>query len=111
LTTATCDVPLRARVCTGAAVGGASIAFWGVMWSTSVQTHVPAAVLNRISAYEIAGSVISFPIGQALAGPVSDAVGTSPALYTSATSLVVVLTALLCVPAVRHLGARATDNP
>jgi MFS family permease len=98
-------------VCAGAAVGGATIAFWGVMWSTSVQTHIPASVLNRISAYEIAGSVIAFPIGQALAGPVSDAVGTAPALYTSAVALVVVLVALLSVPAVRHLGARAADNP
>jgi hypothetical protein len=97
-------------VCGGAAVGGATIAFWGVMWSTSVQTHIPAAVLNRISAYEIAGSVIALPIGQALAGPASTAVGTGPALYTSAAALVVVLGALLSVPAVRHLGARATGN-
>jgi len=80
------------------------------MWSTSVQTHVPAAVLNRISAYEIAGSLIAFPIGQALAGPVSDAIGTSPALYGSATVLVMVLIVMLCVPAVRHLGVRAVEN-
>jgi MFS family permease len=99
-----------AEVCAGAAVGGAVIAFWGVMWSTSVQTHIPAAVLNRISAYELAGSLIAFPIGQALAGPVSNAVGTGPALYASAAILVVVLVAMLCVPAVRHLGARRAEN-
>lgn len=99
-----------AQVCAGAAVGGATTAFWGVMWSTSVQTHIPAAVLNRISAYEIAGSLIAFPIGQALAGPVSDAVGTGPALYTSAAVLVTVLIGMLCVPAVRRLGARPEEN-
>lgn len=98
------------EVCAGAAIGGATMAFWGVMWSTSVQTHIPAAVLNRISAYEIAGSLIAFPIGQALAGPVSDAVGTGPALYASSAFLVAVLIGMLCVPAVRHLGARATEN-
>jgi hypothetical protein len=98
------------QVCVGAALGGATSAFWGVMWSTSVQTHVPAAVLNRISAYEIAGSLIALPIGQALAGPVSDAVGTSRALYASAAILVVVLIAMLCVPAIRHLGARPAEN-
>jgi MFS family permease len=98
------------QVCAGAAVGGASMAFWGVMWSTSVQTHIPAAVLNRISAYEIAGSLIAFPIGQALAGPVSDAVGTGPALYTSAAVLVAVLIGMLCVPAVRRLGARPEES-
>jgi predicted MFS family arabinose efflux permease len=93
------------QVCAGAAVGGATMAFWGVMWSTSVQTHIPAAVLNRISAYELAGSLMAFPIGQALAGPVSGAVGTGAALYTSAGVLVVVLVGMLCVPAVRNLGA------
>ena len=99
-----------AQVCGGAAVGGATIAFWGVMWSTSVQTHIPAAVLNRISAYELAGSLIAFPIGQSLAGPVSDAVGTGPALYTSAAVLVTVLLGMLCVPAVRQLGARPAQK-
>jgi hypothetical protein len=98
------------EVCAGAAVGGATMAFWGVMWSTSVQTHVPAAVLNRISAYEIAGSLIAFPIGQALAGPVSDAVGTSVSLYASAAVLIAVLIGMLCVPAIRHLGARPAEN-
>ena len=98
------------EVCAGAAVGGATTAFWSVMWSTSVQTHVPAGVLNRISAYELAGSLIAFPIGQALAGPVSDAVGAGPALSASAAILVVVLIAMLGVPAVRHLGARAAGD-
>ena len=98
------------EVCVGAAIGGATTAFWSVMWSTSVQTHIPAAVLNRISAYELAGSLIAFPIGQALAGPVSNAIGAGPALYASATVLVVVLIAMMSVPAVRHLGARAAEN-
>lgn len=99
-----------ALVCLGAAVGGAGIAYWGVMWSTSVQTHVPAGVLNRISAYEIAGSLVAFPIGQALAGPVSGAVGVSAALYASAAVLVAVLGTLLSVPAVRHLGNRGINS-
>jgi MFS family permease len=67
-------------------------------------------VLNRISAYEIAGSLIAFPIGQALAGPVSDAVGTSVSLYASAAVLIAVLIGMLCVPAIRHLGARPAEN-
>ncbi|NUR27245.1 MAG: MFS transporter, partial [Catenulispora sp.] len=82
-----------------------TIAYWSVMWSTSVQTHIPAGVLNRISAYEIAGSLVAFPIGQALAGPVSGAVGTGAALYTSGAVLVGVLAVVLSVPAVRHLSS------
>ncbi|GAA2046265.1 MFS transporter [Catenulispora yoronensis] len=98
-------------VCAGAMIGGATIAFWGVMWSTSVQTHIPAGVLNRISAYELAGSLVAFPIGQALAGPVSGAVGTSAALYTSGAVLVAVLLGMLSVPAVRNLGNRPEPTP
>ncbi len=41
------------------------------MWSTSVQTQVPPDVLNRVTAYEVAGSVSSVAVGQALVGPVS----------------------------------------
>ena len=93
-------------ICAGAAIGGAGIAYWSVMWSTSVQTHIPAGVLNRISAYELFGSLVAFPIGQSLAGPVSAAVGTSTALYTSGAVLVAVLVVMLSVPAVRHLGTR-----
>lgn len=98
------------EVCVGAAVGGAASAFWSVMWSTSVQTHIPAAVLNRISAYEIAGSLIAFPIGQALAGPVSNVIGTGTALYASAAVLVTVLIAMVSVPAVRNLASRPAEN-
>ncbi|NEE46260.1 MFS transporter, partial [Streptomyces sp. SID8455] len=48
---------------------GTGIGIWGVMWSTSVQTQVPGEMLNRIHAYEVAGSVGMYPIGSALAGP------------------------------------------
>lgn len=53
----------------GHAVGGGALAFWSVMWATSVQTHTPPAVLNRVSAYELAGSVSGIALGQILAGP------------------------------------------
>ncbi|GAA3112024.1 MFS transporter [Streptosporangium carneum] len=84
-------------------VGGTSWAFWSVMWATSVQTHVPADVLNRVYAYDVAGSLIAFPVGQALAGPVSDVIGARTALYGSAVVCLVTFAVLLCVPAVRSL--------
>ncbi|MER5873799.1 MFS transporter [Streptomyces sp. NPDC002044] len=53
----------------GHALGGAALAFWSVMWATSVQTHTPPEVLNRVTAYEQAGSVSGIALGQMLAGP------------------------------------------
>lgn len=49
------------------AVAGCGFAFWGVMWATSVQSHIPLAVLSRVSAYDVAGSIMVIPVGRALA--------------------------------------------
>ncbi|GIG64929.1 MFS transporter [Phytomonospora endophytica] len=84
-------------------LGGASWAFWSVMWSTSVQTQVAPEVLNRVTAYEVAGSVGSIPIGQALAGPMAALVGAEVVMgFGSAVGLACCL-ALLAVPAIRGL--------
>ena len=50
-----CELPL-AVLMAAHVVGGAAWAFWSVMWATSVQTQVPPEALNRVTAYEVAGS-------------------------------------------------------
>jgi MFS family permease len=87
----------------GAAVAGAGMSFWGVMWATSVQTQVPPDVLNRIHAYDVAGSLAMMPVGQALAGPAADAFGTQRVLLTGGATALLVAAALLSVPAIRGL--------
>lgn len=85
------------------AVAGAASAFWGVMWATSVQTQVPGAILNRLHAYEVAGSLAMAPVGQALAGPASAAFGVAPVLLASGVLAVVFSVVLVLIPAVRTL--------
>ncbi|MGW1543315.1 MFS transporter [Streptomyces sp. NPDC002309] len=87
----------------GAAVAGAGMSFWGVMWATSVQTQVQPAVLNRIHAYEVAGSLAMLPVGQALAGPAAAALGADRVLLVAGVMSVVVVLSLLAVPAIRDL--------
>ncbi|MER7491828.1 MFS transporter [Streptomyces pharetrae] len=87
----------------GAAVAGAGLSFWGVMWATSVQTQVPPDVLNRIHAYDVAGSLAMMPIGQALAGPAAAALGAEQVLLVSGVTSFVVVISLLAVPAIRGL--------
>ncbi|MEU3345316.1 MFS transporter [Streptomyces sp. NPDC006700] len=87
----------------GAAVAGAGMSFWGVMWATSVQTQVPSDVLNRIHAYDVAGSLAMMPVGQALAGPAATALGADHVLLVSAAMSLVVPVVLLAVPAIRGL--------
>ncbi|MFI0169042.1 MFS transporter [Streptomyces sp. NPDC017095] len=87
----------------GAALAGAGMSFWGVMWATTVQTQVPADVLNRIHAYDVAGSLAMMPVGQALAGPAAGALGAGHVLLTAAAVSLAVATLLLAVPAIRDL--------
>ncbi|MFI2411188.1 MFS transporter [Streptomyces sp. NPDC018947] len=94
------DVPVMAA---GAAVAGAGMSFWGVMWATSVQTQVPPDVLNRIHAYDVAGSLAMMPVGQALAGPAASVLGAGQVLLVAGAMSLVVCFALLAIPAVRGL--------
>lgn len=90
------------------AVAGAATAFWGVMWATSVQTQIPGPILNRIHAYEVAGSLSMMPAGQALAGPAAGLFGGRTVLVGSGVMAVVVCCVLLAVPAIRNLPRAET---
>ncbi|MGH3313713.1 MAG: MFS transporter [Streptomyces sp.] len=84
-------------------VSGVGMAFWIVMFHTSVQTHIPQDVLGRVHAYDAAGSLVMKPVGQAVAGPLAIVVGTAPLLYVSASMALVACALLLAIPAVRGL--------
>jgi hypothetical protein len=94
------SLPLMAA---GAAAAGAGMSFWGVMWATSVQTQVQPDVLNRIHAYDVAGSLAMMPVGQALAGPAATALGAGHVLLVSGAVSIGIPIALLAVPAIRNL--------
>ncbi len=85
------------------AVSGASLGFWGVMWATSVQTQVPGPILNRLHAFEVAGSLSMLPAGQALAGPASALFGARPVLLAGGFMVLVVGVALLAARPIREL--------
>ncbi|PZF81048.1 MFS transporter [Jiangella anatolica] len=85
------------------AVSGVGMAFWIVMFHTSVQTHVPQDVLGRVHSYDAAGSLVMKPVGQAVAGPLAVVVGTVPLLLVAAAMALVTCTLLLAIPAVREL--------
>ncbi|MFI6509147.1 MFS transporter [Streptosporangium sp. NPDC050855] len=98
----TLELPLPLLMA-GHLVGGMSWAFWSVMWSTSVQTQVTPDVLNRVTAYEVAGSVAGVAVGQALVGPVSELVAPLDLLLVSTGVSFAVCAALLLTPPIRRL--------
>ncbi|MFH8713372.1 MFS transporter [Streptomyces zaomyceticus] len=95
---------------TGVAAG-CGFAFWGVMWATSVQSHIPLAVLSRVSAYDVAGSIMVIPLGRALAGPAADAYGADRVLLFSSVMGIALIGVMLCIPAIRALGRAPKDAP
>ncbi|GGV26077.1 MFS transporter [Kitasatospora herbaricolor] len=84
-------------------LGGGAWAFWSVMWATSVQTHTPPTVLNRVTAYELAGSVSGIALGQILAGPATALASPERLLLVSAGACLAGSAALFATPAIRGL--------
>jgi hypothetical protein len=98
--------PLAVDIVIGFA-GGALLAIFDVLWNTALTTHVDGAVLSRVSAYDWFGSVVLLPIGYAVVGPVSLAIGVQATLWIAAGSWLALCALVLCVRDVRTLRSVA----
>jgi MFS family permease len=92
-------------VAVAAALGAGGIVVFSSLWDTSVQQHVPERILSRASSYDWFCSLLAYPVGLAIAGPLASAAGTRLILLAVASVMAVVLSALLLVPSVRNLTA------
>jgi len=90
--------------------GGMTIPVFVTAWLTSLQQHVEPEALSRVSAYDWFGSVATLPIGYALIGPISNALGDSGALWLAAAVWVAASAAVLAVPSIRRLRAAASET-
>jgi MFS transporter len=78
------------------------IAYGNAVWETLLQREIPPERLSRVSAFDWMVSLIFMPLGQALAGPLSEAVGVEPVLVAAALLVLVPCYGLLVLPAIRH---------
>jgi MFS family permease len=93
----------------GWGIAGIGLAFWGVIWATTVQTQIPPELLNRVYAYDVTGSLFSMALGRSVAGPLAELTGQRP-LMVAATAIGLGCSAmLLIVPGIRRLRAVPTD--
>jgi MFS family permease len=100
--------PLWTVVSAGA-VTGVGIEVFSVLWATALQQHIPAALLARVSAYDSLGSIAFTPIGLALAGPVSTALGgVHPAMWAAVVLAAVPTALVLAVPDIWRLRRQPT---
>lgn len=92
-----------AMLCVAAFIGGLSLDALNVAWTTSLQTHVPAGMLSRVSAVDNAGAFAAIPLGQVAAAPIAAAAGTSHVEILGGLLFATVALLPLAVPQVREL--------
>jgi MFS family permease len=98
-------IPAPLIVLAAAAVlAGAGQSVFGILWHTTLQSEVPRELISRVSAYDQLGSFAVIPIGAALAGPASEAVGVSTLLVATAVVLAAVCLVLIATPAIRQVA-------
>jgi len=91
---------MLAAVLAGAVIGYAGLTFFVVAWDTALQDHIPHHLLARVSSWDLLTSFLAMPIGNALAGPLSEAFGIDRVLVVCAGVLFVALAGLLLWAAV-----------
>jgi MFS family permease len=83
-----------------AAIAGLGVETFGIMWDTTMQQEIPQEKLSRVYSYDALGSFVLIPFGYAIAGPVSEAIGTRATILGAAA---ISLTATLLVLLVRDV--------
>jgi MFS family permease len=80
-----------------------AIALTNTLWHTTLQQQVPAGSISRVSSYDWMVSLLIFPVGSALAGPMADAFGLRATLLVFAALSGVPLVLVLLSSEVRAI--------
>jgi MFS family permease len=103
-------VPLPlAPLVAGSALIAVAIVLVNTFWATMLQQHVPGAYLSRVDSLGWMISLVAFPIGSVVAGPLAGAVGLGPTLVGAALLMAVGLVGALATRDFRNLR-RLDDN-
>ena len=80
------------------------------VWESTLQRHIPAESLSRVSAYDWFGSLAFYPLGLAVWGPMAAAVGLGASLWLAFALQLATTLALLAVPDIRRLPATPSNG-
>jgi len=84
---------------------GAGIAIHLALWFTVFQREVPAHAHSRVSSYDALGSFMLIPLGMAIVGPVSVAIGIQETIWAAFAISLACQVAIVAVPSVRAIRA------
>lgn len=85
---------------------GITIDLWTTIWSTAMAREVPREALSRVSSFDAMGTMLLRPVGLAIAGPLSMAIGLSNTLYALAIFSAVLILGMLATPTMRNMQIR-----
>ncbi|MEP7023144.1 MAG: MFS transporter, partial [Actinomycetota bacterium] len=86
-------------------INGVCVDIFEVLWSTSLQNHIPNETLARISSYDMLGSFVLGPLGLLAVGPLAAAWGVTPTRTGAGTLLAVASVVPWLTRSVRDLPA------
>ncbi len=86
-----------------AALMGASIVVFGVVWESTLQELVPTEALGRVASVDMLGSFALLPVGFIVVGALAERIGFTDALLACGASTTILASLGLIAPAVRNL--------
>lgn len=95
-----------AAIAVAAFFGGAGLAVFNTLFETTVQANVPEHLLSRVASIDWMLSASLMPLGAALAGPVSEAVGTRGVFLFSVVWILLSTAFVLSIPEIRRFRRR-----
>jgi MFS family permease len=97
----------------GALLSGAGMMLGISVWESTLQRHIPADSLSRVSAYDWFGSLAFQPLGLGIAGPIAAALGADTTLWLASAVIAASILGLLAIRDIRTLPAapRALASP
>ena len=95
---------------------GLALVFWSITlgnayWATMLQQHVPREALSRVDSISWIASLVVFPVGLVLAGPIASAIGVRDTLLGAAALAALAIAAVLSVRDVRELRRTESATP
>jgi MFS family permease len=90
-------------IAVGALLAGLSLNLANTFFVTTLQQHVPRGALSRVTSFAWMLALALQPIGFALVGPVSEAIGIRTTLFVGAIWAVASSAIAVCIPSVRRI--------
>jgi MFS family permease len=92
-------------------VSGFGMTVDNALWWTAMQQHISPDAISRVSSFDWVGTLAIAPIGYALVGPLSEAIGVSAAIIACSGAVLAVTTIALMVKDIRMLESVPAAGP